>query len=156
VMGEENTGGGTARYVDSSLERLEVKVTGLNVSRYVITANGHALPLQPTGEAGAYVAGVRYKAWNPPSALHPSIAVHAPITFDIVDTWMKKSIGGCQYHVQHPGGANPGSFPINAYDAESRRLARFQRMGHTPGVVHVKPAKVSNEYPFTLDLRRVS
>jgi uncharacterized protein (DUF2126 family) len=156
VMGEENTGGGTARYVDSSLERLEVKVTGLNESRYVITANGHALPLQPTGEAGAYVAGVRYKAWNPPSALHPSIAVHAPITFDIVDTWMKKSIGGCQYHVQHPGGANLGSFPINAYDAESRRLARFQRMGHTPGVVQVKPVKVSNEYPFTLDLRRVS
>jgi uncharacterized protein (DUF2126 family) len=155
VMGEEGAPGGTARYVDSSLERLEVKVTGLNDSRYVVTANGHALPLQPTGDEGSYVAGVRYKAWNPPSALHPSIAVHAPITFDIVDTWMHKSIGGCQYHVQHPGGANPGTFPINAYDAESRRLARFKRMGHTPGTMHVKPARASKEYPFTLDLRRV-
>jgi uncharacterized protein (DUF2126 family) len=154
VMGEEGAPGGTARYVDSSLERLEVKVTGLNESRYVITANGRALPLQSTGQEGGYVAGVRYKAWNPPSALHPSIAVHAPITFDIVDTWINKSLGGCQYHVQHPGGANPGTFPINAYDAESRRLTRFTRIGHTPGPIHVKPANASKEYPFTLDLRR--
>jgi uncharacterized protein (DUF2126 family) len=156
VMGEEGAPGGTARYVDSSLERLELSVTGLNDSRYVITANGHSLPLQSTGAEGCYVAGVRYKAWNPPSALHPSIAVHAPITFDIIDTWMQKSIGGCQYHVQHPGGANPGTFPINAYDAESRRLARFERMGHTPGKIQVKAANVSKEYPFTLDLRRAN
>ena len=154
VMGEEGAPGGTARYVDSSLERLEVSVTGLNESRYVITANGRALPLQSTGVEGCYVAGVRYKAWNPPSALHPSIDVHAPITFDIVDTWMHKSLGGCQYHVQHPGGANPGSFPINAYEAESRRLTRFKRMGHTPGKTRVTPALVSKEYPLTLDLRR--
>jgi uncharacterized protein (DUF2126 family) len=154
VMGEENTGSGTARYVDSSVERLEVSVRGMNGSRYAITANTHALPMQSAGEEGHYVAGLRYKAWNPPSALHPSIAVHAPITFDIVDTWTQQSIGGCQYHVQHPGGANPATFPINAYDAESRRLTRFQRMGHTPGKVTVKPAIVSPEYPFTLDLRR--
>jgi uncharacterized protein (DUF2126 family)/transglutaminase-like putative cysteine protease len=156
VMGEETFGGGTARFVDSSLERLEVSVTGLNDSRYTITANSVALPLQSTGIEGNYVAGVRYKAWNPPSALHPSINVHAPLTFDIVDTWLKKSIGGCQYHVQHPGGANPPTFPINAYDAESRRLARFQRMGHTPGEVRVIPTPLNKEYPFTLDLRRVS
>lgn len=154
VMGEEGAPGGTARYVDSSLERLEVSVTGLNDSRYVVTANGQVLPLQPTGTVGHFVAGVRYKAWAPPSALHPSIAVHAPVTFDIVDTWMQKSLGGCQYHVQHPGGSNPSTFPINAYEAESRRLTRFLRMGHTPGRMIVKPGSINHEHPFTLDLRR--
>ena len=154
VMGEEGASGGNVRYVDSSLERLEVSVTGLNDARYVITANGQALPLQPTGTIGEFVAGVRYKAWNPPSALHPSIGVHAPVTFDIVDTWMHKSLGGCQYHVQHPGGSNPSTFPINSFEAESRRLTRFVRMGHTPGRMDVASANVGQEHPFTLDLRR--
>ena len=154
VMGEEGSSGGNVRYVDSSLERLEVKVTGLNDARYVITANGLALPLQPTGTVGEFVAGVRYKAWNPPSALHPSIGVHAPVTFDIVDTWMHKSLGGCQYHVQHPGGSNPSTFPINSFEAESRRLTRFVRMGHTPGRMDVAAVNVGQEHPFTLDLRR--
>ena len=158
VMGEEGSAGGTARYVDSSLERLEVKVAGINSSRYAVTVNGNPLPLQPTGVVGEFVASVRYKAWNPPSALHPSIAVHAPLTFDVVDTWMQRSMGGCQYFVSHPGGLSYDTLPVNAYEAESRRLARFARMGHTPGTMQVPPPNAalvpSAEFPFTLDLRR--
>ena len=153
VMGEEGSSSGTARYVDSSLERIEVLVTGLNDNRYVVTVNGRALPLQNTGTVGEYVAGVRYKAWNPPSSLHPSIGVHAPLTFDIVDTWMERSLGGCQYHVAHPGGLSYASLPVNSYEAESRRLTRFLQMGHTPGKMQVAPAQPSREFPFTLDLR---
>jgi uncharacterized protein (DUF2126 family) len=119
----------------------------------VITANGRALPLQSTGTVGEFVAGVRYKAWNPPSALHPSIGVHAPLTFDIVDTCMERSLGGCQYHVAHPGGLSYDSLPVNSYEAESRRLNRFFQMGHTPGRMQVQPAQPSREFPFTLDLR---
>jgi uncharacterized protein (DUF2126 family)/transglutaminase-like putative cysteine protease len=154
VMGEEGASGATVRYVDSSLERLEVHVSGLNDSRYVVTCNGRAMALQPTGTVGCFVAGVRYKAWNPPSALHPSIGAHGPLTFDIVDNWMQRSMGGCQYHVVHPGGRNYDSFPVNSFEAESRRLSRFFQMGHTPGSMSVAPAVTNREFPFTLDLRQ--
>ncbi len=157
VMGEEGTAGGTARYVDSSLERIEVRVTGFNESRYCVTCNGRPMPMQSTGTEGDFVAGVRYKAWSPPSALHPSIGVHSPLTFDIVDTWMQRSIGGCQYHVSHPGGLSYESFPVNANEAESRRLSRFVAMGHTPGTMAGVPPSIdvlsTREFPFTLDLR---
>ena len=155
VLGEEGAPGGTARYVDSSLERVQVKVTGLPPDRYAITCNQAPLPLQATGTAGEYVAGVRYRAWQPPSALHPTIAVHTPLTFDIVDRWMKRSLGGCQYHVMHPGGRNYEVFPVNAFGAESRRLERFFRIGHSPGIMEIGQASIDPEFPFTLDLRKI-
>ena len=155
VLGEEGAVGGTARYVDSSLERLQIKVTGLPPDRYTITCNGVPLPLQTTGIAGEFVAGVRYRAWQPPSALHPTIGVHTPLVFDIVDRWMRRSLGGCQYHVMHPGGRSYATFPVNAFEAESRRLARFFRIGHTPGTIEVGEPRIDPEFPFTLDLRKV-
>jgi uncharacterized protein (DUF2126 family)/transglutaminase-like putative cysteine protease len=154
VMGEEGTGGGAVRYVDSSVERLQLKTNGLAPDRYVVTCNGRAIPLRSTGRDGEFVAGVRYRAWKPWSALHPSIGVHSPLTFDIVDIWMKRSEGGCQYHVVHPGGRNHDTFPVNTFEAESRRLARFFRLNHTPGPMNVEPASTNDEFPLTLDLRR--
>ena len=153
VMGEEGAPGGAVRYVDSSVERMQIKVTGLAPDRYVMICNGYALPLRPTGTVGEFVSGVRYRAWQPASSLHPLIGVHAPLTIDLYDTWSQRSLGGCQYHVAHPGGRSYSTFPVNSFEAESRRLARYFRMGHTPGNrTWLQPA-TSVEYPFTLDLR---
>jgi len=155
VMGEEGSAGGTVRYVDASLERLEIHVSGLIDPRHRVTVNGHALPLQPTGRTGEFVASVRYRAWLPGSALHPTIPVHAPLTVDLIDTWQQRSLGGCRYFVSHPGGLSYETLPVNAYEAESRRLSRFVAMGHTPGTIKVAEPQRSLEFPFTLDLRKV-
>ena len=183
VLGEEVSSQGTARYVDSSVERLQLRVTGLTDSRHAVVCNGRRLPLRSTGRKGEYIVGVRYRAWQPPSALHPTIKPHSPLVFGIVDTWNKKTIGGCSYHVSHPGGRNPEVFPVNGNEAESRRISRFWDFGHNPGMMQasldapigpslgtIEPAAISDimqpltlteeepseEFPYTLDLRRWS
>ena len=163
VLGEEVTANGTARYVDSSVERLQVLVRGHTDVRHILTCNGAPVPLRPTGTPGEGVAGVRYKAWQPHSALHPTIKVHVPLVFDVVDRWSARSLGGCEYHATHPGGRSYETFPVNASEAEARRRVRFAPFGHTPGTIDIEKLDAlamrltggPHEYPRTLDLRRV-
>ena len=154
VLGEENSANGTSRYVDSSVERLQVEVTGFVPERYGVACNGRSMPLQPTGVRGNYVGGVRFKAWDPPSAMHPTIGSHNPLTFDIFDIDNGRAIGGCRYHVAHPGGRSYDTYPVNAREAEARRLASFERQGHIQGGYEWRKPEVAEDMPFTLDLRR--
>jgi uncharacterized protein (DUF2126 family) len=162
VLGEESNSGGTARYVDSSVERLQVAVTGFDPARYVVTCNGVPVPLRSTGTSGEHVAGVRYKAWKPWSALHPTLEIDTPLVFDVVDVGSRLSLGGATYHVVHPGGRSYDHPPVNAKEADARRARRFEAMGHTTGVIDTDrlAERVAwrgsdlDDYPLTLDLRR--
>ena len=153
VMGEESSAGGTSRGVDSSVERMEILLKGAVSSQHVVTCNGLRLPLSPTRDGNVQVAGIRYKAWNPWSALHPNLPINTPLKFDVLDTRLERSLGGCKYHVMHPGGRNYDTLPLNENEAEGRRLSRFEAPTHTAGRIKVPPVVINPDYPHTLDLR---
>jgi uncharacterized protein (DUF2126 family)/transglutaminase-like putative cysteine protease len=162
VLGEESTAGGTARYVDSSVERLQVRLIGADRERYIVTVNGYPIPMLATDNPDIQVGGVRYRAWQPPSALHPTITVDGPLRFELVDAANGVSRGGCTYHVSHPGGRSYDTPPVNAVEAESRRGRRFEATGFTAGKADLaglreKQARQSTDVgaPGILDLRRV-
>jgi uncharacterized protein (DUF2126 family) len=162
VLGEESAASGTARYVDSSVERIQVRLVGADRHRYIVTCNGYPVPLLATDKPDIQVGGVRFRAWQPPSALHPTITVDGPLRFELVDAMTGFSKGGCTYHVSHPGGRSYDNPPVNAVEAESRRGRRFEATGFTPGKVDLsdlreKQARLSTDVgaPGILDLRRV-
>jgi uncharacterized protein (DUF2126 family)/transglutaminase-like putative cysteine protease len=155
VLGEQSTPG-TTRLVDSSLERLQVLVRGSSGNRYTVACNGYPLPLTGTGTVGEAVAGVRFRAWRTSDGLHPNVSPHVPLTFDVIDTWNGRSVGGCRYNVTHPGGRNFDSLPVNALEATGRRLALFEPIGHSPDASPLAVAAVHSDFPLTLDLRRVA
>ncbi|MEL6584744.1 MAG: transglutaminase family protein [Pseudomonadota bacterium] len=154
VLGEESTAGGTARFVDSSVERVQVKLTGFDATARTLCCNGYAVPLDERPD-GSFVAGVRFRSWQPWSALHPTIPAHGPLRFDVFDRYQGRSTGGCVYHVAHPGGRAHETRPINALEAEGRRLARFEHGGQNPDLRQPEHAGVHPHFPLTLDLRRV-
>jgi uncharacterized protein (DUF2126 family) len=155
VLGEQNAAGGQARYVDSSLERVQVKVRGATPGRHRVCCNGVAIPLHPTDVQGESVAGIRYRAWQPPSCLHPTIGVHSPLRIELYDAWNRRALSACSYHVVHPGGLANEVRPVNAVAAETRRIARFETSGHTPDSYEPLRSGVNPAFPMTLDLRLI-
>ncbi|MDT5231350.1 MAG: hypothetical protein QOJ56_252 [Mycobacterium sp.] len=162
TLGEQATATGTARYVDSSVERIQIRIIGADRHRYLVTCNGYPVPLLATDTPDIHVGGVRFRAWQPPSALHPSITVDGPLQFELVDLTTATSRGGCTYHIAHPGGRAYDVPPVNAVEAESRRARRFEATGFTPGKLDLsdireKQARISTDIgaPGILDLRRV-
>ena len=161
VLGEESAFGGTSRYVDSSIERVQLRVLGGDMNRFILTCNGVPVPLTSTGRAGETVAGIRFRAWQPPSALHPTITIDSPLVFDLIDTHNGRSVGGATYHVIHPGGLAYERPPVNAVEAESRRNGRFEASGHQIGTVDTAELReyqarlaTDSGVPMILDLRR--
>ena len=154
VLAEETTSSGTGRSVDSSLERIQIKLTGLTIdARYVVACNGRNVPLHPTGMPGESLAGIRYRARRLNATLHPTIPVHTPLTFDLIDTWQQRTIARCTYHAGEPDGTMHTTRPADAAEARARRLRRFVTETPPKEPAVIPTPEPNHVFPMTLDLR---
>ncbi|MGZ3422858.1 MAG: transglutaminase family protein [Polyangiales bacterium] len=154
VLGEETTASGTSRYVDSSMERIEVRAEGLVAERHAVLVNGYVMPMRATPRRDEHVGGIRFRAWAPPHALHAHLGIHHPVRLDVVDLWAERSIGACAYHVWHPEGRSYDKGPLTSFEASARRAQRFTIEGPLPSPVRARRLSIHDESPYSIDLRR--
>jgi len=158
-------GGGASRPVDNSMERIQVMLTGAVGDRpqrealgdrYAVLCNGHRVPMRSTGTAGDYVGGVRFRARSTQTAPHPALAPHAPLVFQVLDTWQQTFLGGAIYHVQPPSGEPDQTLPESFEEARSRLTERFVPLQRGTFPDTIPPLILHPDTPMTLDLRLVS
>ncbi len=161
VLGDRSSAG-TARPVDNSMERIQVRLIGAIgeppqadrlAQRYQVLCNGVPIPLRSTGRVGEYVAGVRYRARPADPSNSPVFSPQVPLTFEVLDTWQRLHLGGAQYHLSSPTGKTYEDLPTSPTEAQARVAERFIPFEGGPWRDKRPPLAIHPDSPHTLDLR---